>query len=255
MNTKAFTLIELIAVITIIAIMAGIVVYSINDWKDDANLKKTIGYANEVKSKLGSSLLAEWRMEEGDSNKIYDLGRFQNTGTISSTTNWISNDCPEGKYCRLFNGTSSTFITLNNLSKIKFKTICFWIKTSGSSVNIMTKRSGATEQEGGFDIYLQGGSLGLKLYLANGSFNERISNAPINDNQWHFVCISLEKTSTSYDKVHFIIDGDFKKTDDVGICNFGGSHNIYLGGVYGTSWSYGTFYMDDLTIFEDSIIK
>ena len=251
MKIKSFTLIELMAVVSIIAILSGIVVYGINDWKNDANLKKTIAYSNEVKNKLGSSLLAEWKMEESSGTKIYDSGRLGNEGNSANTTR-VSSGCPEGKYCQSFNGSSS-IITTNNLNKIKFKAVCFWIQTTQSTAQIMGKRSGASEGYGDFDIFLSGGLPAIISYSAlNVPSTTRVATGnSISDNNWHFVCYSLDNSSNIY----FIIDGEVRGSGALNVSNFGGgSYPFYVGKNQETG-VFGSFIMDDLMLFEDSIIK
>jgi len=247
MKTKAFTLIELIAVITIIAIMAGIVVYSINDWKDDANLKKVIGYANEIKSKFGQDLLAEWKMEEGSGTILYDSGRLGAEATVYAGTNW-STDCAEGKSCFNF---SNTMIAANvKLSQFKFKTICFWLKTAQANTYILGKRCGTAESSGDFDVFLTGGLPAIKSFTGeNASVQATAIGTAVNDNNWHFLCLSLNENAEMY----FIVDGQTRNFQTLTLNQLSGSNNLIYIGINQDTGAYGSFYMDDLMLFEKSI--
>lgn len=237
MKIKSFTLIELMVVVSIIAILAGIVVYGINDWKDDANLKKIIAYSNEVKSKLGFSLIAEWKMEGGDSDTdIYDSGRLGITGRIGGGVDKVVN-CPEGDKCIYSNGAKITFS--NVPYNLKFKTICFWVKTSNASFVLM-------ENQNDFKISFNNGLINFDVYSADGVFTPiPFTGKVANDNKWHFVCGSIDKNSVFYGT----IDGEVKANKSVGVSNFGRKPFSYL--CIGCNST--TFYIDDLMIFDDSL--
>ena len=234
MKIKSFTLIELMAVVSIIAILAGIVVYGINDWKDDANLKKIIAYSNEVKSKLGFSLIAEWKMEE--KYPAYDSGRFGIYGYAEGTAQMETN-CPEGDECIYSNGAKITFS--NVPYNLKFKTICFWVKTSNASFVLM-------ENQNDFKISFNNGLINFDVYSADGVFTPiPFTGKVANDNKWHFVCGSIDKNSVFYGT----IDGEVKANKSVGVSNFGRKPFSYLC----IGCNADIFYIDDLMIFDDSL--
>ncbi|NMB47594.1 prepilin-type N-terminal cleavage/methylation domain-containing protein, partial [Patescibacteria group bacterium] len=58
MKTKAFTFIELLIVVSIIAILSSILVHGAKERRADAEFKKVLGYATEIKGRLGHSLIA-----------------------------------------------------------------------------------------------------------------------------------------------------------------------------------------------------
>lgn len=128
MKTKAFTFIELLIVVSIIAILSSILVHGAKERRADAEFKKVLGYATEIKGRLGHSLIAEWKMDVVDNDKvIYDSGRLSITGTGSNIT--TETNCPENK-CIRFNGEIEF-----NFPKIKARTICFWGK--GGDIELM----------------------------------------------------------------------------------------------------------------------
>ncbi|HOI60301.1 MAG TPA: prepilin-type N-terminal cleavage/methylation domain-containing protein [Candidatus Pacearchaeota archaeon] len=234
MKIKSFTLIELMAVVTIIAILSGIVVYGINEWKDDANLKKTIAYSNEVKNKLGSSLLAEWKMEE--KYPAYDSGRFGINGYAEGTSQMETN-CPEGNGCIYSQGAEILFYQIPY--NLRFKSICFWIKTGNASFVLM-------ENYNDFKIDLINGLINFNVYSADGVFTSiPLTGKVVNDNAWHFVCGAIDNSS----KFYGIIDGETKASTQVEVSSFG--RKSFSGLCIGCEAT--TFSIDDLMIFEDSI--
>jgi prepilin-type N-terminal cleavage/methylation domain-containing protein len=128
MKTKAFTFIELLIVVSIIAILSSILVHGAKERRADAEFKKVLGYATEIKGRLGHSLIAEWKMDVVDNNKvIYDSGRLSITGTGSGIT--AETNCPENKCIQLSGEIEFNF------PKIKARTICFWGK--GGDIELM----------------------------------------------------------------------------------------------------------------------
>jgi len=240
MKIKSFTLIELMAVVSIIAILAGIVVYGINDWKDDTNLKKIIAYSNEIKSKLGFSLIAEWKMEGGDSDTdIYDSGRLGITGRIEGGVDKVVN-CPEGDKCIHSKGAKIHFY--EPVPILKFKTICFWIKSINTSSEILHNAND-------FKIYSNNGVVTFDVYSANDTFiSVPFTGTTINDNKWHFICGSINNDSVFYG----IFDDGIKVVKSVDTTNFGrmSLNNMCLGCDVNSE-----FYLDDLVFFEETIEK
>ena len=128
MKTKAFTFIELLIVVSIIAILSSILVHGAKERRADAEFKKVLGYATEIKGRLGHSLIAEWKMDVVDNNEvIYDSGRLSITGTGSGIT--AETNCPENKCIQLSGEIEFDF------PEIKAKTICFWGK--GGEIELM----------------------------------------------------------------------------------------------------------------------
>ncbi|MDD4662020.1 MAG: prepilin-type N-terminal cleavage/methylation domain-containing protein [Candidatus Pacebacteria bacterium] len=238
MKTKAFTLIELMAVITIIVILSGILIAGINDWKDEANYRKTIAYANEVKTKLAGSLIGEWKMdvEQGNFNYLYDSGRLGLKATTEGSVFDRSTDCVEGSACI---EASQSIIKFPNFQK--FKTICFWAKfDSIYTVDIMSK-------ELDFNIYTFQGIPYFQIYNTSGTSQTfTFSDKKINDLKWHHVCGTINN-STFYG----ILDGDIIITQTSPVQELGWKTSTYL---YVSPAGHDEFFfMDDLVVFEDSL--
>ena len=238
MKIKAFTLIELMAVITLIAILSGIVVAGINDWKEDANFKKTIAYSNEVKTKLGKSLIAEWKMDVdlGNFSTLYDSGRLGIKGLTQGSVFDRSTDCPEGLACI---ETSQSIIKFPNFQK--FKTICFWTKFNSSegTIDVMSKGSD-------FKVFLFQGIVNFQIYNTSGvSQTFPFSGKKVNDNKWHHICGTISNSS-----FYGVLDGDIMVTQTSPVQDLGWNTDSSL---YVSPESNSKFFMDDLTVFEDPL--
>jgi len=94
---KAFTLLELLVVITIIGILASIVVVSMSGSTGSATIAKGKAYAQQVRALVGSGLVGAWNFNEGTGALCYDISGFGNNGTLGKGANgtgldWVFSD-------------------------------------------------------------------------------------------------------------------------------------------------------------------
>jgi len=251
MKNRAFTLIEILATLTIIVLLAGIIVYGINDWKIDANIKRVIAFEQEVSSRLGNGLLAGWDFNE-DTGDIYDMGRFGHTlssyGISRQNAGCIDGACIEF--------TDNSWINGGNLNSMDFKTFYVWVKTAETDIPyLITKRSVGTEQCGSFDLYIASKKPGIRIYSADNTSvslvatSSTVSDVEINDNEWHLICASIKDRNIS-----IYVDGKNRGNKSCFADSFGGgSHNLYFGG-YDAGSANSDFWIDNVMLFEDSII-
>jgi len=232
MKIKAFTLIELVSVITIIGVLSGVMIYGISDWKNEAYQEKAVSYTNSVKNKIGGSLISEWKMEGTETASIYDSGRLAITGTTSGTLTKVS-DCPEGDSCIYSNVANVSFSNIP-----KFNTVCFWIKPGATSVDILEKTND-------LKIYTTLGIVSFRIYHTDTEYTTvNYNGKSIDDDKWHNVCGSLNEDKNFVG----IIDGEVITTATVQVGSFGRSSNMCLG-----CSANSLFYMDDLVLFENPL--
>ncbi len=237
MRTRAFTLVELVVVITIIAILASIIIFNIGDYRESAEATAVTAYANEVKSKLSQSLLAEWKMEKVDAKKIYDSGRHSITGTATNTLTEETN-CKEGRKCVSSQNAQVKFNS-NNIPAFKFNTVCFWVKAENDSFEIL-------KNSNDFKIYSDGGIIKFDVYSNNTSFiSVPFSGTSLKDKEWHFICGSIDDTKN----FSGTFDGELVVTKDVNVKEFGRNpiKNMCLG------CNNYKFFIDDLLLFQEPL--
>jgi len=234
MKIKAFTLIELVSVITIIGVLSGVMIYGIGDWKNEAYQEKAVSYINSVKNKIGGSLVAEWKMEGTETTSLYDSGRLAITGTTSGTLT-KSSDCPEGDSC-IYSSVAN--VAFSNIPK--FNTVCFWIKPGATSVDILEKTND-------LKVYTTLGIVSFRIYYTDTEYTTvNYNGKSIDDDKWHSVCGSLNEDKNFVG----IIDGEVITTATVQVGSFGRSSNMCLG-----CSANSLFYMDDLVLFEDPLVR
>ena len=105
MKYRAFTLLELLVVITIIGILASIVIVSMSGSTDSATIAKGKIYAQQIHALLGANALGVWNFDEGTGTVVKDLSGYNNHGVITGA-DWTE-DTPIGQgYALSFNGSS-----------------------------------------------------------------------------------------------------------------------------------------------------
>ena len=82
MNTKAFTLIELLMVISVLGLLLGIIIVTMQGARDEANKKKAMEFSHTVRVSLGTDLIGEWRFNESASNEAKDSSGSENHGIL-----------------------------------------------------------------------------------------------------------------------------------------------------------------------------
>ncbi len=197
MKTKAFTFIELLIVVSIIAILSSILVHGAKERRADAEFKKVLGYATEIKGRLGHSLIAEWKMDVVDNNKevIYDSGRLSITGTGSGIT--AETNCPENK-CIRFNGEGEIEF---DFPEIKARTICFWGK--GGEIELMGMSFTAQDK---WQFFCESISEDIQYSIIDGNV---VASKSVNSIfEWENQCL-LEGTDVYIDDIMIFEDSIF----------------------------------------------
>ena len=193
-SNRAFTLLELIVVITIIGILASIVIVSMSGSTNSATIAKGKAYAQQVHALLGSNAVGVWNFDEGTNNTcsatqdVCDISSYGNHGTFYGDTHFVDSDI-EG-YALSFDGTGDYVDCENNdsFNIIDKITIEVWIKGYGTIVNKggepETYSMGIRSNKPVFYRELQGGT------------NEYLTGATILDiNIWHHI-VAMDDDTT-----------------------------------------------------------
>lgn len=190
-----FVLIELLAVIAIISIIASLVFVSLRGSKDKAWIVALIQFSATVHHKLGAEAIGIWDFDEGVGASSADISGFNNNLTILGAA-WVSGDqTPEGKgYALSFDGDDYAAIQnlhYDKVGQIKEFTVCVWFKTSYSGGNWLSNQSFIDfDRSKYFSFFIRGndGKLSFSTTDETGSTDDLDSDAILNDGQWHFAC-------------------------------------------------------------------
>ena len=254
-SNRAFTLLELLVVITIIGILSSIVIVSMSGSTDSATIAKGKAYAQQVHALLGHEAVGVWNFDEGTadtcpgSKDVCDYSGYGNHGTFAGNTHFVESDI-EG-YALSFDETGD-YVDCGSNSILNIRneiTIEAWIKvtdTLPSHVNIVGQNSnGAAGSYAGLGARLWYYS-GYDLLLTDSSANRLYVRSNITSiNQWHHLVGTYDGT---YAKIY--VNAELKKTEEkinaIGIS--GGK--TYINGTY-----VGAFkgLIDDVRIYTEAL--
>jgi len=180
MHRKSFTLIELLIVIIIIGLLAGVIMISTSSSIDTANIAKSLVFTKKIDNKLYLNMVSQWDFDN-PSNVYYDfLGK--NNGTCTTCpTHAVSEECVKGR-CLCFEA-DNTYVLLSQSFVLTQdnSTLDFWFKKTSSGDTAIFARNNVNTQA--FLEFKSTGGLGGETDTNNIYFPTYTATA--NDYKWH----------------------------------------------------------------------
>jgi prepilin-type N-terminal cleavage/methylation domain-containing protein len=204
---KAFTLLELLVVITIIGILASIVVVSMSDSTDSAEIAKRKSYAQQTHALLGHEAVLDLNFNENDydtcpdGKDACDASGYNNNGTIyNDGAAYVSS--PVDGYALSFNGTSD-YINLGNPASLKITgdlTFSSWLKptTVAPTYQGILPDLGSGAIDRNFQTYLQGSRMYFAHGNGTGSWSYQTATGVVIADEMHFYVWVVNGTSLSF---------------------------------------------------------
>jgi prepilin-type N-terminal cleavage/methylation domain-containing protein len=248
-SNRAFTLLELLVVITIIGILSSIVIVSMSGSTAPATIAKGKAYSQQVHALLGSNAVGVWNFDEGTGTIVYDISGYENNGVIYGAS-YISS--PVGGNALNFNG-SSDYINCGNYESLNVDppiTYESWVDVSSSFdafivAYFMSKGSGSVA---GINFGFSGTHITEhkgKVIIYNGSFSIYSINS-VSNNVWHHLVATNDGTTS---KIY--IDGQFSNSGIQTITN-NPDLNLNIGRRANNQFYFPGF-IDDVRIYSEAL--
>lgn len=114
-----------------------------------------------------------------------------------------------GEYCAVFNGSQSIKTTTNlpvNSDKV---TIAFWMKTSQTNIGVVVMLSNDYNSYSAFTSILNDLHPN-RIYIADHttSYNIGYSSNIINDNNWHHIAMTIDRSQNGINQNRIYVDGN-----------------------------------------------
>jgi prepilin-type N-terminal cleavage/methylation domain-containing protein len=231
MNNRAFTLLELLVVITIIGILSSIVIVSMSGSTDSATIAKGKAYAQQIHALLGASAVGVWNFDEGTmdtcspTQDACDISGYNNHGTFMGDTHYVDSDI--GGYALSFDGAGD-YVNCGNDNSLGITgdiTIASWVKAEilGTYMAIVGKCHYR-------EFYLQKYSNDrIYFYHGDGTNYESVNSGSSNTlelDRWYFV-VAVRNTSNK--KIYIYFDGILKRSDSYSLTPKSSSSNMLIG--------------------------
>ncbi|MFA5587818.1 MAG: LamG domain-containing protein [Mariniphaga sp.] len=210
---KAFTLVELLVVVAVLALLASIVFSNLTGAREQAKISNALSFQSNMHNLLGADLVGWWNFdqESGDRTMVRDSSGYGFNGDPSGTIEWRE-DSPSGKgYSVYLNG--SRYINLYQPKLLDLQpqedfTISLWFKkgSGGASTEyFLSKRAEADAgNDSQYSLYI--GSDGTLVYAVGGN-TSKSSVKGYNDNIWHNVALVNSTSDDGVCKYKIFVDG------------------------------------------------
>jgi prepilin-type N-terminal cleavage/methylation domain-containing protein len=169
---KAFTLVELLVVVAVLALLASIVFSNLTGAREGAKISNALSFQSQTHTLIGADLVGWWNFDEESGNTAKDISGYGNNGTIVGASRVDGVPGTGGKALDVSGGNYYANIPHNSTQLlISGGTISAWIYpyTLGTSeYGRIVDKSTASDGANGFAFRLRPGSrLRFAINLTN----------------------------------------------------------------------------------------
>ena len=200
MSRKAFTLIELLLVISVIALIAAIVFNSLRGARESARISNALVFQHQMHSLLGPDLVGQWNFDDS-ANRYGDFSGGGNTGTCTNCP--VPVDGVPGT-----RGTALSFDGVDDVVSVPHSaslnitgaiTVGAWIRR-----NVVDRRDDIiTKVAGGYNLLIHNNANLNRVFFqahdSGGTFRAVFSNPnAVVNTEWHHVAVSYERPTARF---------------------------------------------------------
>jgi prepilin-type N-terminal cleavage/methylation domain-containing protein len=253
MNNRAFTLLELLVVITIIGILSSIVIVSMSGSTDSATIAKGKTYAQQVHALLGANAAGVWNFDEGTGTTAYDISGYGNNGALNKGANgtgmdWVDSDI-EGTALQ-FDGVDD-YVGFSQNPSLKITdtvTLESWVfATMGTGDHTVVSRGYAYMMNAPYSNVIE-------IYGHDGVDSTGASISWNWTDQWIHIIGIIRKYNGSWTS-RLYVNGELKKEGTS--LNFDGprewGEGISIGRLGGSNWRFFEGLIDEVRIYSEAL--
>ncbi len=252
-KNKSFTLIEMLVIIIIVGLVAGLVVTSTASYIESTSSAKAHTFASNARKQLSFNIHQEWRFDEGSGSTTYDINKSSNSGALvnigtaagsgdGGSTGWLSSKYCVSGTCFNFKGdeTSIPYINTTDSGLLPLFTLSVWVynMSGGDSRHSMLRNF--------WEIV--GKDVCFWSYNFEHDYWRCSTGSKINYDTWSYVTTVWDGTYISH-----YINGEFNWKDTA--ASSGTSENFYqiAGYVNGTDRRRMKGRLDELIIYNKNL--
>lgn len=149
-------------------------------------------------------------------NSFSDSGEIGMTMVAGGTSNqptFALSGRKAGEYCAVFNGSQSIKTTANlpiNSDKV---TVAFWMKTSQTTLGMITELSTHASSNNAFYATLNETATGISsIDSASNGINAKSAAFAINNGNWHHVVVVIDRNQSATNTIKIYINDSLKST-------------------------------------------
>ena len=236
MKRSAFTLVELLVVISIIGLLSTIAITQMSSSREKARIARGLSFEQSVQQAIGDDIFAQWNFDECSGASANDTSGNGMNGTLNGGVAW-STDTPDGKGCSLsFNG-SSAYVNIPYVSTTASSlAYSLWFKPATAANQVVLSYRSTLIRVSNTII-----SWFPDVYLSVGTVSRSVGT-----NFWHQLVIDQNGTSYSV-----YLDGSLAGSGTVAVLNNASYPGAGIGVYSGAQFYSGL--IDNVRIFNRSL--